>query len=142
MTPKEKADSLLGLIQTEASAADLHLPETQYSVLGEPVIDCASVIVALTDIVHVAGYPEGCGAPQLGTFVIAITRDCSIMFDPNGNTIPDKADEVATIMSLDSDFLWDWANGYNHYISKSWTMGYTLTGGIGIVSMSLTTGID
>lgn len=142
MTPLAKAKALLTLVESAADTAEVELPSQRYAVLGEPVVDCESVIIALTGVGQPDEFNVHCGVPQLGTFSIIVARGCATMYDQEGKTIPSKADAVADAQSTDSEFLWSFANGYQEYLSKTWSLGYAITGGIAITSLLLTTGID
>lgn len=142
MSPLEKAKLILLDVVGQAASAGISLPERQYAVLGNPVIDCAGVIVALTALVAPEDFDPHCGVPQLGSFTVIISRDCAAMYDEHGNTNMAKADDVSTDLSEDAQFLWDYANGYNEFVSKTWNVGFNISGGLATSSLLLTTGID
>lgn len=144
MTPFGKATQLLGQIVAAAAAEDpvLVLPERRYSLVAEPVVDCESVIIALTGINQPEEFDANCGIPQIGSFAIIIARDCAGVADQNGVTIIERAEEVATQQARDGDFLWSFANSYREFVSKSWSVGFSITGDLSITTMLLTTGID
>jgi len=146
VTPFEKCKALQAELESLAAGyeeAGYTLPARRYAVLGEPVIDCESVIIALTGMVVPEGYDINCGPPQLGTFSVVIARDCATPFDEEGVTIPAEAEALAVDQGVDGDMLWLFANRHQPYAAKlPWTIGFVVTGGLAVTSLQLTTGID
>lgn len=145
MTPWGKADSLLKDLISAAGVAHLSLPERRYAQLGEPVVACAAVQVALTGLEQ-AG-PEyqpqaGCVTAQVGTFVVIIARDCAVVFNDDGTDDPKLVVDVSQDMSEDGDFLWNWANEVETFITKTMSLSWILEGGLSITSVSMTLGVD
>lgn len=145
MTPFEKCQALKS--ELEGIAADYEssgylLPDSRYCVLSEPVIDCESVIIALTGLSVVEGFDTTCGPPQLGTFIIAISRECAVPFDEDGLTNPAQAETIAELQGLDGDMLWLFASRHSPFVDKMpWSVGFVIMGGLMITSLQLTTGI-
>lgn len=142
MNAYEKAKQLLQELTGSYSADGVGLPERQFVVMGEPVVDCDLVLVAVSSISAPGEFPQNCGVPQSGSFVIVIARDCANIYDSNGETIVDEAEDVARQQAEDAEFLWQFASDYQSYTEKSWDVGFAITGGLSIVSLTLTTGID
>lgn len=143
-TAYDTATALLASLVSDAATESLTLPTVQYVVTGEPVVDCPSVIVALTGINIPEGFTNAihCAPPQLGSFDVIIARDCGTQFTPDGSTIPSAADTIAAAAAADGDFLWGWASRYAEVVDKTWELGFVTTGGLAITSLLLTTGVQ
>lgn len=142
MTPYAFGQSLLSQLQSLALSEGVTLPTPAYTVLAEPVIDCASTIVALTGMEQ-SGDPslDFCGSPQYGTYNIIIARECAVVFDDNGYTDVTAAGTVSTQLSTDGELLWSFANQLDDYLIKTWSVGFVIEGGLSVASLLLTTGI-
>lgn len=144
MTPWGKADALLKDLVAAAGIAHLPLPERQYAQLGEPVVACAAVQVALTGLEQAGPeyQPQACDTSQVGTFVVIIARDCAVVFNDDGTDDPKLVVDASQDMSEDGDFLWVWAESVPTFITKTLSLGWILEGGLSITSVSMTLGID
>lgn len=142
MTPYEKAEQILDQLVTAAAAAGVVLPERRYALVAEPVVDCESVIIALTGVTQPELFDPSCGVPQLGTFSVIIARDCAGTANQDGTTNIERATVASAAQAIDGDLLWSFANGYQEFVSKTWNIGYVVTGDLAITSMLFTTGID
>lgn len=144
MTPFEKCKALQAEFEALAAGyADYVLPERRYAVLGEPVVDCESVIIALTGMVVPEGFDTTCGPPQMGTFSVVIARDCATPFDEEGVTIPTEAEALGVDQGVDGQMLWLFASRHQPFAVKPpWTIGFVITGGLMVTSLQLSTGID
>lgn len=147
MTPLAKAQEILDLISDAALTATpvLVLPTVKYPQVGIPTIDCESVIVGVTNIVPHPNYePALCNASRLGTFTVYIIRDCSwVANNDDGTTDVTAMATVSDKQDADGVLLWDWAQTYDDFLSKEWSVQYNLTdGGLAVTSLQITTGID
>lgn len=142
VTPLEKAKQILADINTFASASSVDLPGHQYAQTGTPVIACAGLIVAVTNVSIAAGYDPTCGAAQSGTFVVTLTRDCGVEFNEDGSDNVDAITAVSAEADADAQMLWDYANQLEIYLTRTWSVSWALIGGLGITTLSLTIGID
>lgn len=143
MTPFAKGKDILQFLEgLAATEPGYTLPPSRYVTLSEPVVDCERVIVALSSISPMAEIDPSCGPVQIGNFIVAISRSCANIADQNGETIPSEAEAIGAIQSQDGDFLWKVATTYPAFGEKDWDLGFTITGGIAITSLTLMTGID
>lgn len=144
MTPYEKAQQLSALIVDKATDDGLDLPSSRQILSAEPVVAEECFLIALTELAIPEEFaPDGfCAAPQLATFDIIIARDCSATFNDDGTTNIAAAAVVAEANAADADFLWEWANQYDPYLEKEWSIGFANTGAVSITSMQFTTGVD
>lgn len=146
MTPLAKARELLTELNAFAitQPVPVDLPSRQYAQLGEPVVDCASVIVALTAMEPHPLTEVGCSPVQLGTFQLLIIRSCSWVVDnDSGITDVDSMTDVADTADTDGQLLWAFADQLDEFVSKEWSVGWALTdAGLGVSSLQLSTGID
>lgn len=149
MNAYTKAQQLLALIVAEAlpKEPDYSLPTNQYARVGTAVVSCASVQVAALDM-QTEGAALGvltvdCNdAIQLSSFACIISRDCGWEANEDGSDNLEAVAAVSAMGAEDADFLWTWANNYDEYISKAFSVGWSITGGILITTLTLTTGID
>lgn len=148
MNAYEKAQQLLQLIETEALPfePEYTLPSQRYARVGTGVISCASVQVAALDM-SPDGLDNGqvtvhCDAIQLSNFACIISRDCSFVANEDGSDDPKRVGEASALGAKDAQFLWNWAQHYDAYFSKQFSVGWIFTGGILITTLSLTTGVD
>ncbi len=149
MNAYTKAGQLLELI--EAAALPLEpeytLPSQRYARVGTAVVSCACVQVAALDM-NIDGANSGItnvicdDAIQVSTFACIIARDCAFVSNEDGSDDPARVGEASAIAAQDSEFLWNWAQTYDEYLSKTFNVGWLFTGGILITTLSLTTGID
>lgn len=149
MSPYEKAKAILAELEARAAAVSpepLDLPSVRYAQIGAPqTVTCASLIVG-TATIAADGADDfediRCDAIQLGTFVLIYALDCSWVANDDGTDNPVKVAEASERMDAAGNFLWAYANELDPYLSKEWSMAYALTGGLGIATLTLTTGID
>lgn len=143
-TALEKANELLASLQAFAIADNSPLPTPAYAQLGEAVVTCASTIVTLTSIDPVgAEYQPDCTPGQIGNFAITIARDCGVVYDEtSGVDDPDLVVAASEDMDADGDLLWRWAATLDLFYVKTWTVSFSLPGGLLISAMALTLGID
>lgn len=144
MTPLDKAKQLIVDMNTYAVASGYSLPITQYTQVGEAVIDCESLIAAvILTVPHVDYGPIDCNASQNSTFAIYMTRACSWTAYQDGTTNPSALQAASEQVDLDGQFMWDFALQYDSYLSKSWTLQYSfLDAGLGVSRLQLTIGVD
>lgn len=143
MTPFQKAQQLLEELETEALAAFIELPHMRYAQMGTPVIACDLATVACTTIApDEASGPEKCNASQMATFLVVIARACAWTGNDDGTDDPAVVEEVSAVIAQDIDLLWTVANNYTAFLSKRWSVAWELTGGLAIVTMTITTGVD
>jgi hypothetical protein len=140
MTPYEKAQDLLKSLEVACP----NLPTLAYAQIGGQVVSCESLIIAATGA---DGQPQDplnlkCAFNQIGTFVITVARDCAFEATEDGVDDPVEVARVSAQMDQDGDCLWGWAQNLDPYISKDFSLGFTLQGGLAITSMQLTLGID
>lgn len=144
MTPYDKANQLLEMIVDHMTeyAAGTSVPTRRYVATSEPVVDCESIIVALTAVTQAEGYEAPCNVPTVGTYSIVVARECSNTSNAKGMTNVDETQRVAKIQSDDVETLVAFVNSLPTYVSKSWNIALVITGGLAITSLILTTGID
>ena len=143
MTPFDKAKQLLERVEESGRVLCVDLPSNRYAQVGQPVVACSLVTVACTSIdIDQATGPEKCNASQLATFAIIIARDCSWTSEQDGTDDVAKVDVVSAEIASDADVLWHMANNYSAFLSKRWSVAWTIEGGLGVTTLTLTTGID
>lgn len=143
MTPYEKAQQLLQAVVDEAEIAGIDLPAAQYAQVGDPVIACEVLTVACTNVdPNAETGPEQCNASQLGAFAIILARECSWTGNYDGTDNLEAIAEVSDAIGKDSDLLWATANNFKAYLVKRWNVTWTLTGGLGITTLAMVTGVD
>lgn len=143
MTPLAKARQILTLVEDFAAANSIDLPTKRYAQLGEVVIDCESVIVAAPGLEPSLDTPPGCGPPQLSTFQVLIIRACAFVAYDDGTTNKDAIESASESADADGQMLWDFADAFVPYVSKEWSLTWTLAeAGLAASILSLTTGID
>lgn len=145
MTPLDKAKQILTEINTYAVGVGYNLPIRQYTQVGALVVDgCESLAIALSATVPDASFgPLQCNVSQSSTFSIYLMRACSWSSAQDGSTIITQLEAVSELIDADGQFLWDFANQYSEYLSKSWTLQYSLLdAGVGVSLLTLVTGVD
>ena len=149
MSPYEKAQAILADLVARAAAESPEprvLPSIQYAQIGAPrTVTCESLVVgAATVAADGADDSESimCDAIQVGTFMLVYALDCSWTSDEDGTDNPELVAEVSGRVDAAGDFLWAYANELDPFLSKEWSLGFTMTGGLGIATLTLTTGID
>lgn len=144
MTPLTKGQQILVQINALATSRGYLLPSVQYVQMGEYVNDCESLVIAITSTVpHVDYGPIDCNASQNTTFKIYVTRSCNWTALRNGTTSVPLVEASAAVLDADGEFIWDFANQYDSYLSKTWTVQYSLLdAGLGSTLLILTTGVD
>lgn len=149
MSPYEKAQAILAALEVRAAAESPEpraLPPVRYAQMGAPrTVTCESLIVGTTSVTaDGADDTEGinCDAIQLGTFALVYALDCAWTSEDDGTDDPTKVAAASARMDDAGDFLWGYANDLDPFLSKEWSMAYTWTGGLGIATLTLTTGID
>jgi len=139
VTPLELAKDVLELIGGTAAAGGVDLPVTQWAQLGTPVMTCDSVAVGILATREVALYDGRiqCGALLQSDVTCGIVRECSIEHDNTGHTVPEKVEDIASQMELDSGVLSTVAD-----LMAGKTQGaslqYSVEGGLAVVSMVVT----
>lgn len=149
MNSYEKAQQLLELIVSEALPMEpgFSLPTLQYARVGTAVVSCGCVQVAALDMAT-DGAALGqlivrCDdAIQMSNFACIIARDCSWTANDDGSDDPAEVAAMSVKAAADADFLWSWAQHYNEFYSKAFSVGWLITGGLLITTLTLTTGID
>lgn len=144
MTPLTKGQQILAQINSFATSQAHILPTNQYVQMGEYVNDCESFVIAVTATVpHVDYGPIDCNASQNSTFKIYLTRSCNWTALRNGTTSIPHVEASAAVLDADGEFLWKFANQFDSYLSKTWTLQYSLLdAGLGSTLLILTTGVD
>ena len=138
MTPLEYGQELLD----DLKARVLSAPANSYAQLGPPIIDCESIIVAATgaDGQPLSGVPN-CDIAQIGTYSVSIARDCSDVANEDGTTDVTALNKVSEQQDTDAKSLWEWAEGLDFFITKSFSVGWVITGGLAITTLTLTIGV-
>jgi hypothetical protein len=146
MTPYEKAQQFLESLEGRAAAQVpvVELPTIRYAQIGTPDMACASVIVGVTTINPDAADegPVVCDASQLATFLIVVCLECSWTADEEGINDPVLVADASARLDVIGQFLWDWANELDPFVSKEWTLGFTSSADLGIATLRLITGVD
>lgn len=145
MTPLDKAKQILTEINSYAIAVGYSIPIRQYTQVGALVVDgCEALAIALTSTVPDGAIgPTQCNVSQSSTFNIYLMRACSWSSGQDGLTIIPQLEAVSAVIDADGQFLWDFAYQYQEYISKSWTLQYSLAdAGVGISLLQLVTDVD
>lgn len=151
MTPYEKAQQILdSVIAAGEDQIGLGtwpgwgLPTVRYAQMNAaPVISCEVLTVSVMDVApHTAYGPVECNASQLSTFSIILARNCMNTSDDDGVDVPEAVESASVVADQDAQLLWGWADSYSAFLSKDWSISWTLNGGIGITTLTLTTGID
>jgi len=138
-TPLELAKDVLELINGTAAAGGVDMPTTQWAQLGTPVMTCDSVAVGILATREVALYDGKiqCGALLQSDVTCGIVRECSIEHDNTGHTVPEKVEEIASQMEMDSVVLSTVAE-----LMAGKTQGanisYSVEGGLALVNMVVT----
>lgn len=146
MTPLEFGDHLRKDFESYAENLNprLAVPESSYAKMGDPVIATESFIVASTNVDATPLFDEQggrCGYIQVGTYVIALSRDCAYEMNDDGSDNVEEVKRISNQIDRDGDALWDWALTIDGYMSKDFSLGFALTGGLAITSLQLTTGV-
>lgn len=137
MTPYEFAQAL---------AADSRLAALPHPVLpqlGDVVVDCEGTWVSVTSVNSetVAG-SAACGIIEMADVTLVSAFECSITADDDGLTDPTKLAEVSAKMDVIGTALRDFAE---EIVAAGFVEGnvngtqYVNTGGLGIVTVTLTT---
>lgn len=139
MTPLEYAEKLLG----DLKAACPSSPDMAYAQVGTQVVGCESLIVAVTGT-DARELQEGglrCGYLQIATYVVTLARECAVEFSDDGFDDPVEIKRVSEQMDADGECLWEFASSIDPYITKDFSVGYTITGGLAITSLQITLGV-
>lgn len=143
MTPLSKAQQILNGVEATAAGMSVAMPRLRYAQLATQVVSVESVIVAATSMEPDAAYgPLECNASQLATFVVSWALDCSWVSNDDGTDDPTRVAEASARMDTVAEVLWEFASGLDAFLSKQWSIGWAFIGGLGIVTLQLTTGVD
>ena len=118
------------------------LPDERFAQVGGQVVSCESLIVATTgaNSQEMLGAPQ-CDVIQVATYEVTVARECSDMSNNDGTNDQPAIAAVSAQMDQDGDALWRWAQQLEFYWVKSFDLGWVITGGLGITSLSLTVGV-
>lgn len=149
MNSYEKAQQILGLIVSEALPLepDFTLPELQYARVGTPVVACASLQVSALDM-NTDGANVGLlnvlcdDAIQMTNFACILSRECAWTANEDGSDDPAQVAAMSVVGAADAAFLWDFAQHYDEYLSKSFSVGWSTNGGLVITTLNMLTGVD
>ena len=138
MTPLAYANKLLDDLKAACSA-----PEMAYAQVGQQVIGCESLIIAVTgtDAREMQTGGLNCDYSQIATFVVTLARECAIEFNDEGFDDPDEVKRVSEQMDQDGECLWKWALSIDPYLEKDFNIGFQIMGGLAITSLQLTLGV-
>ena len=146
MTPLDKAQEILDGIVAQAAAMDtpVALPTPQYVRIGAPVVACPAVIIGFVSTLPVEEdlVPHDCGAVEQATFICTVALDCSAAFNSDGSDNVAKMAEVSERAQAVGAVLWTYANAFEPFITKTWSVTYGLAGGHALITLQLTTGVD
>lgn len=148
MTPYAKAQAILAELVEAALPLepDFVLPTLRYAQIGAPVVACESLIVAVAGMTADNGLEVEdltfCDSSQIGTFTIVHAIDCAWVANEDGTDDPARVAEASARMDANGTFLWNYANELVPFVSKQWTIGWAFMGGLGLTTLTLTTGID
>lgn len=143
-TPYDRAKAILAEFVAFADARSYSLPTRQYAQIGDIVRDCASVIVAATNLTPDPTYePVACVSPRLSTFLVEIIRPCATVHDNDGLTIPALVDTVSEQAGLDGQLLYEFAQELAGWSNKQpWSVVWGFAdGGLQVASLQVTIGI-
>jgi len=128
MTPFQLANSIL---ETVVCALD-NPPATAFAQVGTQVVDCESLIVAVTSLDKSALPNCDCGRV---TVIVTLARDCANESNPDGTNNLEVISSVSE--QIDEDGASLRAVG-QEYVESEWSVGWTIEGGIAITSLQLT----
>jgi hypothetical protein len=101
--------------------------------VSTPVVACEALQVYMTRMGQDTN-PESCGCGQTANVVCVLTRDCANMSNDDGTDNPPVVEEVSELMTLDGVVM---SNVAMVYLDATWNIEFTVTGGLGITSMSM-----
>ncbi len=128
MTPFELAESVLESVLDELNDA----PATAFARVGTAVIDCESVIVAVTSVDKSPLPNCDCGR---ATIFATVARDCANEAYPDGTNNLEVINEVSALIDADGLSLRSVGQAY---VEADWAVNWTIEGGIAITSLQLT----
>lgn len=128
MTPFQLANSIL---ETVVRALN-NPPATAFAQVGTQVVDCESLIVAVTSL-DKSSLPN-CDCGRVTVFV-TLARDCANESNPDGTNNLEVISSVS--QQIDEDGTALHAVG-QEYVESEWSVGWTIEGGIAITSLQLT----
>jgi len=144
MTPLEYADHLRKDFEEYAVACGVAIPKVSYSKTGDMVISCESLIAAASSVDATPLFDEQggkCGYIQVGTFIIALSRDCAYEMEDDGTENVEEVKRISAQTDKDADCLWSWVLSIDPYWAKDFSIGFANTGGLAISSLQLTIGV-
>ena len=146
MTPLEYGDHLRKDFESYAENLNppLTIPKSSYSKMGEAVIANEALVVAATGADATPLFDEQggrCGYIQVGTYIMALSRDCAYEMNDDGSDNVAEVQRISKQIDRDGDALWDWALTLDAYMTKDFSLGFALTGGLAITSLQLTVGV-
>ncbi len=154
MTPFSKGKELLADVVSYAETAHVVLPKTQYAQIGNNTIACAGVYVTAlgTDRQTLENSTavnfgselqlQVCGVVQLATYNIVIARDCANIANQDGTDDPVRVAALSDELDLDGELLWNFAEQYEAWNTKTYSMRWEIEGNLAYTSLSMTIGVD
>ena len=140
----DRARALKDELEAFALSRSHGLPSRSYVQVGDIQRDCASVVVSAGGLTPDPLYdPVTCVSPRTATFIIEIIRDCAIVFDAQGLTVPTQLEAISETSAEDGSLLYDFAEGVYGWSSKSpWTVVWgVVDGALFVASLQLTIGV-
>lgn len=128
MTPFQFANSILDTVICVLDDP----PPTAFAQVGTQVVDCESIIVAVTSLDKSA--MSGCDCGRV-TVVVTVARDCANESNPDGTNNLEVINHVS--QQIDNDGIALRQVGFE-YVESEWTVGWSIEGGIAISSLQLT----
>jgi hypothetical protein len=144
VTPLGKAQQILQQLVDASKGTKVPVPSIRFAQMGGQVVDCESLIVAVAGTDSAADFATmpGCNVPQTANFIVTLARDCAVTFEDNGQTNVKEVERVSAETDRDGEFLWDFAEAYEAYITKTYSLSFINLGGLSIATLSMTLGID
>lgn len=147
---KTMMDGVLQRVESVFASYNVPLPERRYWTIGTPVVDCAQVVVALTQVYlgmpgDEAGAPVRCHMPRSAVLTVSIAREIPTVITsgrpPSGNTI----EEASYISAVDSWVLMESINLLDQWDDAGLGAGVIATleaesaaGGYQVVTLQIT----
>lgn len=128
-----KNDIITVLTKAHESNPEITVPDLAYTGVDNPVVTCEAIQVYMQRIVQDTN-PESCGCGLIANVIATISRDCANMADDEGVDIPHRVEEVSDEMLTDGLLL---STVAQLYLESTWAVEFTVTGGIGISSLTM-----
>ena len=129
---RDMMQGVLERVQIVFESYNVELPKRRYWTMATPVVDCEQLVVFFQQLYlgppgAEVGEPQRCHVPRSATLTISIARATPIVNQNGRPPSPEKIEEAAEVLSIDSWVLMESINQLDQWDDTGYGIGVIAT---------------